>query len=129
MFVGLVPDPSSQHLVKRVVGLPGDTVECCGPEGRVEVNGQALDEPYVAPGAAPSDVPFEVTIPEDKIWVMGDHRNASADSRFHNERGAGFIDLGDVEGKASVIAWPVSRLGVIDSHHEVFDDAGSRAAE
>jgi len=120
-FVGLVPDPANQHLVKRVIGMPGDVVVCCDADGRVEVNDEPLDESYVAPGAAPSDVPFAVTVPEEKIWVMGDHRNASADSRFHNERGAGFIDLADVEGKASVIAWPVDRLGVIDSHHEVFD--------
>lgn len=128
-FVGLVPDPANQHLVKRVIGLPGDVVVCCDADGRVEVNDVPLDETYVAPGAAPSDVPFEVTVPEEKIWVLGDHRNASADSRFHQERGAGFIDLSDVEGKASVIAWPVNRLGVIDSNHEVFDRVASGATE
>nr|WP_196834929.1 signal peptidase I [Zhihengliuella flava] len=126
MFVGLMPDPANQHLVKRVIGLPGDTVRCCDAEGRVTVNGVALDETYIADGAAPSDIPFEVTVPDGKLWVLGDHRNASADSRFHQERGEGFIDLDDVEGTASVIVWPLDRIGVIDSHEEVFArlDAG-----
>lgn len=129
MFVGLIPDPANQHLVKRVIGLPGDTVRCCDAEGRVTVNGEPIDEPYIADGSAPSDIPFEVTVPDGKIWVLGDNRSASADSRYHQERGAGFIDLEDVEGTASVIVWPLDRIGLIDGHDEVFapvDDGGAQ---
>jgi signal peptidase I len=119
-FVGLLPDSSQQHLVKRVIGLPGDTVECCGPDGRITVNGEPVTEPYVWPGAAPSDEEFSVTVPRDKLWVLGDHRDASADSRYHEDIDGGFVDIGDVEGKTTVIAWPLARIGIMPDHHEVF---------
>ncbi|GAA2175672.1 hypothetical protein GCM10009784_19010 [Arthrobacter parietis] len=123
IFVGLVPDESQQHLVKRVIGLEGDRVICCDAEGRITVNGEALDEPYLFPGASPSDVPFDVTVPEGKIWVMGDHRNASADSRANTDKpGGGFIDVDDIEGKASVIAWPLDRMGFLGNYPDVFAD-------
>ncbi|GAA3693694.1 hypothetical protein GCM10022377_02900 [Zhihengliuella alba] len=124
VFVGLAPDLASQHLVKRVIGLPGDTVSCCGTEGRVEVNGTPVDEPYVSDGAAPSDLPFAVTVPEGKIWVMGDHRDASADSRYHHDRGAGFIDIDDVEGTAVAIAWPLDRVQPLSTEEDVFARVG-----
>ncbi|MGJ9402628.1 signal peptidase I [Arthrobacter sp. KK5.5] len=131
-FVGLVPDSTDQHLVKRVIGLPGDTVQCCGSDGRLSVNGEPVTEPYIWPGAAPSDEEFKVTVPEGKLWVMGDHRDASADSRFHRDAQGGFVDVETVEGKASVIAWPLNRAGVVDGEHEVFntvpDDAGASGA-
>ncbi|GAB3756602.1 hypothetical protein GCM10027591_05860 [Zhihengliuella somnathii] len=129
VFVGLLPDPANQHLVKRVIGLPGDTVRCCDAQGRVTVDGEPLDETYIAEGAAPSDIPFEVTVPDGKIWVLGDNRSASADSRYHQERGAGFIDLEDVEGTASVIVWPLDRLGLIDGHDEVFAQVNDGGAQ
>ncbi|GAA3670063.1 hypothetical protein GCM10023081_05460 [Arthrobacter ginkgonis] len=119
-FVGLLPDSSQQHLVKRVIGLPGDTVECCGPDGRILVNGEPVTEPYVWPGAAPSDEEFSVTVPQDQLWVLGDHRDASADSRYHEDIDGGFVDIGDVEGKTTVIAWPLARIGIVSDHHDVF---------
>lgn len=121
VFVGLLPDESQQHLVKRVIGLEGDRVICCDAEGRITVNGEPLDEPYLFPGANPSDVPFDVTVPDGKIWVMGDHRNASADSRANTDKsGAGFIEVDDIEGKAAVIAWPLDRMGFLGNYPEVF---------
>ena len=123
VFVGLSPDESQQHLVKRVIGLEGDRVICCDAEGRITVNGEPLDEPYLFPGANPSDMPFDVTVPEGKIWVMGDHRNASADSRANTDKpGGGFIDVDDVEGKAAVIAWPLDRMGFLGNYPDVFAD-------
>lgn len=122
VFVGLLPDESQQHLVKRVIGLEGDRVICCDAEGRITVNGEPLDEPYLHPDANPSDIPFDVTVPEGKLWVMGDHRNASADSRANRDKaGEGFVDVEDVEGKAAVIAWPLSRMGFLGNYPEVFD--------
>lgn len=121
IFVGLLPDESQQHLVKRVIGIEGDRVICCDAEGRITVNGEALDEPYLFPGASPSDTPFDVTVPEGKIWVMGDHRNASADSRANTDKpGGGFIDVDEVEGKAAVIAWPLERMGFLGNYPDVF---------
>ena len=122
VFVGLLPDESEQHLVKRVIGLPGDRVTCCDAEGRITVNGEPLDEPYIYPGATPSDIPFDVTVPEGKVWVMGDHRNASADSREHQDSDGGFIDIDDIEGRAGIIAWPLNRISGVDSYEEVFAD-------
>ncbi|GAA1340693.1 signal peptidase I [Arthrobacter roseus] len=128
VFVGLQPDESQQHLVKRIIGMPGDRVRCCDAQGQLTINGEAIDEPYIYPGASPSDIPFDVTVPEGKIWVMGDHRNASADSREHRQgEGQGFIDIDDVEGKAGVIAWPLNHLGFLGSYPDVFDDVPAPA--
>ncbi|MGV0110524.1 signal peptidase I [Arthrobacter sp. CP30] len=122
IFIGLAPDESQQHLVKRVIGLAGDHVICCDAQGRITVNGEPLDEPYLFPGANPSDVPFDVVVPEGKVWVMGDHRNASADSRANRDKpGEGFVSVDEIEGKAAVIAWPLNRIGFLGSHPEVFD--------
>ncbi|WP_434612730.1 signal peptidase I [Arthrobacter sp. A5] len=123
MFVGLVPDESQQHLVKRVIGLPGDRVICCDAGGKITVNGQPLNEPYLYPGAAPADPskPFDVTVPPNELWVMGDHRNNSADSRAHvNTPGKGFVPISDVEGRATVIAWPFNRLAILGNYPDVF---------
>lgn len=122
-FIGLAPDNSQQHLVKRVIGLPGDKVLCCNAEGKLTINGTAITEPYLYPGAAPSETPFSVTVPEGKLWVMGDHRNNSQDSRAHNsEDGTGFVPIDDVEGRAIVIAWPLSRWDILGNYPEVFKD-------
>ena len=128
-FVGLLPDSSQQHLVKRVIGLPGDTVECCDADGKILVNGEPVTEPYVWPGAAPSDEEFSVTVPKDRLWVMGDHRDASADSRYHEDIEGGFVDIGDVEGKTTVIAWPLARIGIVSDHHDVFAAVPSEGSE
>ncbi|MGM0929108.1 MAG: signal peptidase I [Actinomycetota bacterium] len=129
-FVGLMPDASQQHLVKRVIGLGGDQVVCCDVDGRISVNGEPLDEdPYLAPGSDNTRTPFDVTVPEGKIWVMGDNRNHSADSREHQDEASnGFVAVESVEGKASVIAWPLDRLGFLGNYPEVFDGVPAPSA-
>jgi len=119
-FVGLLPDNSEQHLVKRVIGLPGDHVVCCDTGGKLTVNGTAIDESYVNTAEVPQVRNFDVTVPEGKVWVMGDNRNHSADSRSHVDANGGFINLADIEGKAAVIAWPLNRITVLDNYPDVF---------
>lgn len=109
-LVGLRPDDSQGYLVKRVIGLPGDTVACCDASQRVTVNGTPIDEPYLHPGAVPSEVDFSVTVPAGSLWVMGDNRQNSLDSRAHRDQpGRGFVPIDDVVGRAFVIMWPVGR--------------------
>ena len=101
--------------VKRIIGLPGDHVRCCAADGRLEVNGVAVDEPYVAPGNEPSAMTFEVVVPEGRFWVMGDNRGSSADSRAHlGDPGGGMVPGEDIIGKVWVRYWPLGRLGTVD---------------
>ena len=83
--VGVLPNPAKQYLVKRAIGVAGDHVVCCTKEGLLTVNGTPITEPYIFAGNVPSDMNFDVTVPKGKIWVMGDHRGASADSRYHQD--------------------------------------------
>ena len=103
--------PTGGHLVKRVVGVGGDRVRCCDQEGRVTVNGVPLDESdYLAEGVRPSDRPFDVVVPEGRLWMMGDNRSNSEDSRYHTDLpGNGTIDADSVVGKVWVIVWPADR--------------------
>ncbi len=119
-FVGLLPDNSEQHLVKRVIGLPGDHVVCCDGSGRLTLNGASLDEKYVNAAEVPEVREFDVEVPAGKVWVMGDNRNHSADSRAHMEVNGGFVDIADIEGKAGVIAWPLNRISAVDNYPDVF---------
>lgn len=106
-FVGVLPDTSTEHLIKRAVGMPGDHVVCCDARGRITVNGHALDETYLYPGDAPSRDPFDIVVPPGRLWVMGDHRADSADSRDHlGDPGGGTVPVGKVIGRAEWIAWP-----------------------
>lgn len=115
--VGLLPDSTEQHLVKRVVGMPGDIVACCDNKGRVTVNGGSLDETSYLYPPEPTQpqraarVPFRVTVPEGKIFVLGDNRYDSADSRCHLDPDAdtAFIDEEAVLGPVNLIVSPVSR--------------------
>ncbi|NAZ87352.1 signal peptidase I [Kineococcus indalonis] len=109
-FVGLLPEDSDDHLIKRVVGLPGDHVVCCDPEGRVTVNDVPVDETaYLYPGAEPSLDDFDVTVPADRLWVMGDNRAESADSRYNRDKDhEGFVPLDHVVGRAYAVVWPLS---------------------
>lgn len=110
--IGLMPSADEKDLIKRVIAVGGDTVEC-RLNGPVEVNGKALDEPYLFPGNTPcDDEPFgPVTVPAGKLWVMGDHRQESSDSRYHlnDPKTHGFVPVEDVVGRALVVAWPVTR--------------------
>ncbi len=106
--VGLLPQGG--HLVKRVIGTGGDTVACCAPSGKLIVNGTPLDEPYLPQGVQPSAVDFKVTVPNGRIWVMGDNRGDSEDSRFHRDDATrGFVPADLVVGKTFVIVWPTDR--------------------
>ncbi|WP_345764280.1 signal peptidase I [Diaminobutyricibacter sp. McL0608] len=123
-FVGLSAPDSNDHLIKRVIGLPGDHVTCCNALGQMSVNGVPLKEPYVLlpPGSqAVSGITFDVTVPKGSLWVMGDNRYNSADSRYHvNDPGKGFVPISNVVGRAFVISWPVSRWTWLDNYPDVF---------
>ncbi|MFF8265847.1 signal peptidase I [Streptomyces sp. NPDC016562] len=107
-------EPSDTDFVKRVVGVGGDDVVCCDAHGRIRVNGVALDEPYLYPGDVPSKVPFRIVVPLGTLWVMGDHRSQSRDSRDHlGEPGGGMVPVDKVIGRADWIGWPVSRWGAV----------------
>jgi signal peptidase I len=112
--VGVAP-PSEDDFVKRVIATEGQTVECCDTEGRVLVDGQPLDEPYIFENNPIDQRKFQaVTVPEGRLWVMGDHRSASADSREHvGDQYAGTVGVDDVIGKAALIVWPLNRFGVV----------------
>lgn len=112
-LIGLFP--TGGHLIKRVVGVGGDRIVCCDGEGRMKVNGDTLWEPYLQgdPGVT-GDQEFDVIVPDDHLWVMGDNRGNSADSRVHlGDPGGGFVPVDEVVGKAWLRVWPLGRLGVI----------------
>jgi signal peptidase I len=112
--VGLLPSATQGNLIKRVIGVAGDRVACCDDQGRITVNGTPLAEPYLASGNPPSRLPFQVTVPAGRLWVMGDHRDVSADSRYHMAGpDQGTVPLSDVVGRAFMIAWPFDRIGGI----------------
>jgi signal peptidase I len=100
--------PGEQEYIKRIIGTPGDHVMCCDTQSRLTVNGQALDEPYLYPGDAPSDEKFDVTVPAGRLFVMGDHRSDSADSRAHMDADLGTVPISRVAGRAFAIYWPAS---------------------
>ena len=108
--------PAGGHLVKRVIAVGGDRVECCDQQGRVTVNGVPLDEgSYLMNGQQASSKEFDVRVPEDRLWVMGDNRANSEDSRYHqNLRGNGTIPVQNVVGKVFAIVWPVGRFTFVD---------------
>jgi signal peptidase I len=109
-FIGLMPSVNEKDLIKRVIAVGGDTVECKGT-GPVIVNGKPLSEPYIYPGNTPcSDRPFgPVKVPKNDIWVMGDHRQDSSDSRYNQDKPThGFVPDKDVVGRAVVVAWPIN---------------------
>jgi signal peptidase I len=109
-FLGVAP--SERDFVKRVVGLPGDRVVCCDAGGLLTVNGRPLQEPYLPAGERASAEAFDVVVPAGRLWVMGDHRSDSADSRAHlGDPGGGTVPLDRVIGKVLVRFWPLTRLG------------------
>jgi signal peptidase I len=121
-FVGLLPDSSDDHLIKRVIGLPGDHVTS-GPNHLLKVNGVAINEPYVMPGDKPSSVEFSITVPPGRIWVMGDHRSDSEDSRFHDPKGdgsGGSVPISAVTGRAVAIVWPLDHLTWLSDYSSTF---------
>ncbi|KAA0922326.1 signal peptidase I [Streptomyces apricus] len=131
-WIGLMPSAEEKDLIKRVIGVGGDTVEC-KDTGPLRVNGKALNEPYVYPGNTPCSMDdgggqFKVKVPEGKIWVMGDHRQNSLDSRYHQQdEHKGFVPVGNVVGRAVVVAWPPTRWSTLPVP-DTFDQNLSAAA-
>ncbi|MFB6781507.1 signal peptidase I [Streptomyces sp. NPDC056352] len=129
-FIGLMPSAEEKDLIKRVIAVGGDTVEC-RKNGPVVVNGKALDEQsFIYPGNTPcNDEPFgPITVPEGRIWVMGDHRQNSLDSRYHQELpGQGTVSTDEVVGRAIVVAWPINRWATLPVP-STFDQPGLNAA-
>ncbi|MEU4195981.1 signal peptidase I [Kribbella sp. NPDC026611] len=114
-FVGILPRSGEGHLVKRVIGIGGDRVICCDKQGRITVNGIPLDErEYLLKDAKPSEVPFNVLVPAGHLWVMGDNRAQSADSRAHmGGPGGGFVPVENVVGRACCVIWPSDRMTML----------------
>jgi signal peptidase I len=130
-FVGLSAPDSNDHLVKRVIGLPGDHVICCNALGQMSVNGVPLDEPYVALPPGESKVSrddFDEVVPDDSLWVMGDNRYNSKDSRYNGETPLkGFVPIENVVGRAFVVSWPVGHWSWLGNYPEVFAGVNERA--
>lgn len=120
-FVGFIPSGGEQTLVKRVIGVGGDRVTCCTANGNLTVNGQEINETYVADGQVASAKTFDVTVPEGTLWVMGDNRGNSADSRFHMGEGSSpFVSTTSVVGTVQAIIFPFNRWSTDIGHREVF---------
>ncbi|MFD7324644.1 signal peptidase I [Streptomyces sp. NPDC059875] len=121
-------EPAETDFVKRVVGVGGDRVVCCDRNGRLTVNGVPVEEWYVQLGDAPSKVPFDIVVPQGTLWVMGDHRSQSSDSRDHlGQPGGGMVPVEQVIGRADWIGWPFGRwAGVPET--EAFDAVPAPAA-
>jgi len=116
-WVKILPNQDDQFLVKRLIGLPGDHVSCCDTQGRLSVNGQALDEPYLYYATASvAQRHFDVVVPSGHIFVMGDHRDRSADSRYWmcSSSAYPFPSLEAIQGKAVAIMRPLSRAQWFD---------------
>lgn len=124
--VGLTAPDSDDHLIKRVIGLPGDVVACCNEFGQMTVNGVPLDEVdlyvFLPEGVTKvSRDDFEVTVPENALWVMGDNRYNSQDSRYQQDKpGEGFVPFDHVVGRAILISWPIDRWTWLDNYPIVF---------
>jgi signal peptidase I len=114
------------YLVKRVIGLPGDTVSCAGSGDRITINGHSIDETsYLRPGVNPSDFPFSVHVPRGMVFVLGDNRSNSADSRYHfTDSHHGFVPISDIRGVALFTYWPISHWRGLGRDPEVYAGVG-----
>ena len=114
VIVGVIPNPAKQYLVKRVIGVAGDKV--VAKDQVLTINGKPTSEPYIFAGNTPSDTDFNITVPEGKVWVMGDHRGASGDSRVHQDDvNNGMVPVEKITGRVVATIWPLSRIGFISS--------------
>lgn len=120
---GFVATDSTQHLVKRVIGVEGDRIICCDADKKLTINGVPITEPYIPKGVEPSVLDFDVVVPKDAFWVMGDNRGSSEDSRYHQDLPSkGFVEKKHVVGRAFVISWPVANWLWLDNYPNVFKD-------
>ena len=123
-LVGLSASDSNDHLIKRVIGLPGDHVVCCNALGQVSINGVPLDEPYITLPEGETEASgddFDVVVPDDALWVMGDNRYNSKDSRYNQDTPLeGFVPVENLVGRAFVISWPIDRWSWLGDYPEVF---------
>lgn len=118
-FTGLLPEDAGEHLVKRIVGLPGETIECCDDQGRILINGEPLDETYLPAGVNPSDFEFHSTVPDGYVYMLGDNRGNSADSRAHQgDPGGGSIAISSIVGTAFVTVWPFGNFGTLGNPYD-----------
>ena len=120
--VGLLPSDEGNYLIKRVIGLPGDHVVCCDFK-KLTVNGVALTEPYLFLGDAPSQEPFNITVPAGRVWVMGDHRSKSGDSRPHDQGSGGVkgsVPESLIVGRAITVVWPTPHWSWLANPGETF---------
>jgi len=114
VIVGVIPNPAKQYLVKRVIGVAGDNV--VAKDQVLTINGKPTNEPYIFSGNSPSDTDFNITVPEGKVWVMGDHRGASGDSRVHQDDvNNGMVPVEKITGRVIATIWPLSRIGFVSS--------------
>jgi signal peptidase I len=132
-FVGLTSPDLNDHLIKRVIGLPGDEVVCCNEFGQMTINGVPLEETYVklpSPSSPVSGDDFSVTVPEGSLWVMGDNRYNSRDSRYNQDKpGDGFVPYENVVGRAILITWPIDRWTWLDNYEFVFNGVDDNKAD
>ncbi len=120
---GFAAPDSTQHLVKRVIGVEGDRIVCCDVDGKLTINGKAITEPYLPKDAVPSVLEFDVVVPKDAYWVMGDNRANSEDSRYHQDLPSkGFVEKQHVVGRAFVVSWPFANWQWLDNYPNVFKD-------
>ncbi|MFC8504683.1 signal peptidase I, partial [Pedococcus sp. NPDC057267] len=133
MFIGLLPDDAENHLIKRVIGLPGDHVVCCDAGGRLTINGQPVKEPYLKPGVSPSDQNFDITVPRGRVWVMGDNRSGSSDSRFHDaptdDGSLGSVDERLIVGRAVALVWPLDHMTWLSNPSSTFRKVPAPSAD
>ena len=114
VIVGVIPNPAKQYLVKRVIGVAGDKV--VAKDQVLTINGKPTNEPYIFAGNTPSDTDFNITVPEGKVWVMGDHRGASGDSRVHQDDvNNGMVPVEKITGRVVATIWPLNRIGLVSS--------------
>ncbi len=112
-FIGLLPSSAGDDLVKRAIALGGDRIMCCNADGQIVLNGIGLQEPYIKPGRGTDQVNFDVIVPPDSVFVMGDNRAASADSRYHLDQNDGGVPLDNVVGRVVLKVWPLDQFGTV----------------
>lgn len=112
-FIGLLPSSSGDDLVKRVIGIAGDHVMCCDAQQRIVLNGVSLDEPFIKPLGGTNQVQFDILVPPDSIFLMGDNRAESADSRYHMSVNNGAVPVGDVVGRVVLKVWPLDQFSTV----------------